>query len=458
MTDPLSFWARVKGNVLHREVDLASLAALRILFGLLLAAGQLRFLTSGWVRTQFVAPRFFFKFYGFEWVQPWSEPLLYLHVGVLIALALCLAAGFFHRVAAALFAVGFAYLQLLDVTNYLNHYYFVVLLAGLFAFLPASGLWSVDAWRNPSLRRERAPGWMLSLVRFQVAVVYVNAGLAKATSDWLIHAQPLGIWLGARTETPLIGPLLAQSWAPHAFAWAGFLFDTTIVGFLLWKKARPFAYAVVLVFHALTHLFFNIGMFPFIMVVAATVMFDPSWPRRWLRSTPPALPTAAKPLSRWAALLLGAFCLFQVLFPLRHFVYPGDVLWNEEGMRFSWKVMVREKNGSVTFHVTDPHSGRRFQVSPSQYLLPRQANEMSSQPDLILQLAHHIAADFRERGFADVEVRAEAWVSLNGRPPALLIDPTVDLAKERDGLGPKHWTLPAPVTPPVRAALVAKAR
>ena len=69
---------------------------------------------------------------------------------------------------------------------------------------------------------------------------------------------------------------------------------------------------------------------------------------------------------------------------------------------------------------------------------------MSGQPDLVLQLGHAIAADLRARGIDDVEVRAEAWVSMNGRPAQLLIDPTVDLARTPDGLGRAGWILPSP--------------
>ena len=114
-------------------------------------------------------------------------------------------------------------------------------------------------------------------------MVYVNAGLAKATADWLLHAQPMNLWLSARTDLPVIGPYLDLPAVAYAAAWAGFLFDTTIAFFLLWRRTRPFAYVVVLAFHFATHLLFpRIGMFPVIMVVAALVFFDPSWPRRLL--------------------------------------------------------------------------------------------------------------------------------------------------------------------------------
>jgi hypothetical protein len=120
-------------------------------------------------------------------------------------------------------------------------------------------------------------------------------------------------------------------------------------------------------------------------------------------------------------------------------------------MRWSWKVMVREKNGAVTYRVRDPASGREWHVSPSAYLLPRQVSEMSGQPDLILQLAHHVARDFAAKGVPGVEVRVDALVSLNGRPPALLIDPAVDLAKVSDSAWGSPWVTPEPETAPLPA-------
>jgi hypothetical protein len=117
-------------------------------------------------------------------------------------------------------------------------------------------------------------------------------------------------------------------------------------------------------------------------------------------------------------------------------------------MRFSWRVMVREKNGSVTYLVRSRQTGRVWEISPRRYLNRHQEREMSGQPDLILQLAHHIQEDFANRDLGPVEVRVQALVSLNGRYPAPLIDPTVDLTHVRDGIGKAHWILPAPSGPP----------
>ncbi|MDF2694205.1 MAG: gamma-glutamyl carboxylase [Labilithrix sp.] len=449
-----------------RPLDAAWLAAFRVLFGLALAVSMERFIAYGWVDSLLVGPRFRFHYWGFGWVEPLSRGSMYTLFWILAGLALAMAAGLAYRVTAPLFAAGLTYIQLVDVSTYLNHYYLAGLLAWLLAVSPANRVWSVDAWLRTRWRGSASPktiakAWLV-LFRVQIGAVYFFAGLAKAQSDWLLHGQPLGIWLGASTAIPVLGKLFTIDGVPLAMSWFGFLFDTTVVLWLSWRRTRPWAYAVVLVFHVFTRLLFDIGMFPIIMSVSALVFFDPSWPRalaariRARRDEQRALVTHSTPASQRhrvllrAALALGAlYCAIQLLAPLRCHLYGGNVLWHEQGMRFSWRVMVRAKGGATTFLVRQKETGRVFHVSPRDYLTAFQENEMSSQPDLVLQLAHHIQRDFEARDLGPVEVRVESKVSLNGRRGALLIDPDVDLTTVVDSaLGGASWILPSPTEPP----------
>lgn len=451
-------------------VDAAWLAALRFLLGATLCVSMLRFIAYGWIDLLFVSPRFHFKYWGFGWVQ--ALPAGYMHAlfWALAGLSACVALGLWFRVSALLFALGFAYLQLIDVTTYLNHYYLATLLVVLLLLSPAARTWSLDAWRRPELATSQvAKGW-LYLFRFQVGVVYTFAGLAKAEPDWLIHAMPLRIWLGSKTDMPIVGRLFLFEDAALVMSWAGFLFDATIIWWLLWHRTRPFAYLALIAFHVLTRALFPIGMFPVIMVVSALVFFPPSWPRPllawagrklaristrfgkrdWLTPKPLIAPisslnAAASGRGRTllSAVVLAYACL-SVALPLRHWLYSGSVLWHEQGMRWSWRVMVREKNGLTTFHVRDPRTGATWQVPPRRYLTRLQEREMSGQPDLILQLAHQIRDDYQARLGHAVEVRAEALVSLNGRRAARLIDPNVDLAAIQDSVSAASWITASP--------------
>jgi len=443
---------------LSRPTDVAALVAFRVAFGLVVTVGAVRFVAEGWVARCYLEPNFAFKYLGFSWVKAWPAWGMYLHFGLVALLGLFVAAGFLYRASSALLFVLFTYLELIDVTVYLNHYYLVSLLALLLATMPLGRAGSIDAWRKPETRVDAFPGWCTDLLRFQIGAVYVYAGLTKLGSDWLLHGQPLQLWLSARTDLPLVGPYLDRPWIAIAMSWAGFLYDLTIPLWLSLRRTRVPAYLMLLAFHTAVGLLFNIGMFPFIMSTAALVFFSSSWPREFAarvqrtRSAAPSAPerpVAPHRLRHFGFALLALFVAIQTAMPLRHLLYPGDVLWNEQGMRWAWKVLVREKNGAVSYVVTKG-DGRRTLVEPRAYLTEAQAREMSSQPDLILQLAHRIADDFNARGEGPVEVRADARASLNGRRPKLLIDPTVDLARVEDGLGVARWITAAPTEPPIR--------
>jgi len=123
------------------------------------------------------------------------------------------------------------------------------------------------------------------------------------------------------------------------------------------------------------------------------------------------------------------------------------VLWSEQGFRFAWNVMLIEKSGVVEITVVDRASGARSLIEPSDYLTPFQIKKMSTQPDMILELAHIVAADHARRG-RPVEVHVDAQVALNGRRMHPMVDPAVDLAAMPEGVGKKPWILPAPTEPP----------
>jgi hypothetical protein len=439
-------------RLLFKPVHSSSLAAYRILFGILNAAGLIRFWHLGWIERSFTNPQFLFKYLGFEWVKLWPGDGIYIHYAVLIGVCACFSLGLFTRVMSVLFFLGFTYIELLDLSNYLNHYYLISLLAFINIFLPLNARWSLDNVLGLSQKREFVPAWTLNWLRGQVGTVYFFAGLAKLQSDWLLRAQPLNLWLTSNTDLPVIGPWLSQLWVQYAFSWAGFLFDTTIAFWMLNRKARPYAYAAIVVFHAMTYALFPIGMFPFIMVFSALVFFDSNWPEQlWAyfkkSSVKEECNISVFSSNRLVPAALVLFFAIQWLMPLRHFLYPGNVLWSEEGMRFSWKVMVREKNTSTVFKVVEKKSGRYWFVSPSEYLLRHQEAEMSGTPDMLVQFAHFLKGKFAKQNL-DVSVYAIARTAFNGRPSAPFVDPNVDLASVEDSLWPKKWIRPAPETPP----------
>jgi vitamin K-dependent gamma-carboxylase len=443
---------------LAAPVDAASLVVFRVTYGVLMAGAVVRFVAHGRVAEHYLEPTHFFTYPGLGWIHPWPGPWMYVHVAVMGVCAVLVAIGLVYRWAAIAFTALFAYAHLCDRTHYLNHYYLVILLGVLLALLPLGDAGSVDAWlrarRTGRPAPRTLPAWALWALRGQLAVVYVFGGVAKLQPDWMIHAQPLTTWLAANAELPVLGPLLAAPWLPLAASWSAALFDLTIPAWLSWRRSRPWAYAVAVAFHLLTAKLFRIGLFPWLMIVLTPIFFGPDWPRRlWARlsgtRTVAPAPGEPRPPGRALGAVLLVHAALQVAVPLRFLAYPGHHLWTEQGFRFAWKVMVMEKSGVADFIVRDPDTGREWRVPPTAYWTRYQAAMMATQPDMILQAAHVVADDHRRRGVRRPEVRADVFVSLNGRPARRLVDPAVDLAAERFSLAPFRWILPAPeVDPP----------
>jgi vitamin K-dependent gamma-carboxylase len=400
------------------HVDSASLRVFRLLFGLIMAASTLRFVANGWVETQLLAPTHLFAYPGFAFVRPLPAPLMYAVFALLGGAALTLALGLRPRLSALVFLLGFTYVELLDQTRYLNHYYLVSLLAFLLALVPWGG--------------RTVPAAHLHALRLQVAVVYVFAGLAKLDHDWLVEAQPLKLWLFARSDLPLIGGLFALPATAHAFSIAGAIFDLGIVFFLLAPRTRPYAFALALAFHAITGLLFPIGVFPWLMSACLTLFLAPDWPRRWLPASPRA---AGRPITRPMLCVLAVHCAVQLLVPAYQQL-QRDSAWTYRGFDFAWRVMIAEKSGAVTYEAIEPESGARRRILPRSYLTPDQEQAFARDPALIWALGQRIAAELAQRG--RVRVVAHASASLNGRPSRLLVDPRIALGP---GDPPAGWVL-----------------
>jgi Vitamin K-dependent gamma-carboxylase, lumenal domain/HTTM domain len=255
----------------------------------------------------------------------------------------------------------------------------------------------------------------------------------------------------------MLGPLLTHEWAAYLFSYGGILVDLSIVPLLLWRRTRWIGLAVAVVFNVLNSLIFSIGIFPWLMIASTLMFFEPDWPRRlvarllgWVGRCPvelgpeagrPPRPSIGRP-QHIVAGLLAVWVAVQILVPLRHHFYPGDVAWTEEGHRFSWRMKLRDKQGAADFLATDPGRGLTWRIDPREYVADWQVEEMAARPDMVIQLAHRIADDMRRRGYGQVEVRTRAFASLNGRWPQALIDPRVDLTTRERSLLPADWIVP----------------
>lgn len=433
----------------------APLVSFRILFGAATFISTLRFLLLNWVDLHFVNTKIQFKYFGFEWVKLLEPNTMYAMHVVLLLSSLGILFGAFYRLSALVFFVVFTYLELIDLTYYLNHYYFVSLVAFVMCWLPANVSHSVDARLFPHIAAKTVPAWSINIIKFHLLLVYFFAGIAKINSDWLLHALPLKIWLPANSNIPVLGTFFSYPITAYVFSWAGMLFDVTIGIWLINKHTRFWAWLVVVFFHVITGIMFQIGVFPMVMILGTTLFFGKGFHQRfiglvlgWLEptnaiTTKEKIPYYKNPIfAAVAKPLLVVWVMFQVLFPLRCYAYPGNMFWTEQGYRFGWRVMLFEKAGTATFYVTDANTNREGVVDNTEFLNPHQEKQMAMQPDLILQYAQFLKNHYQGKGVNVSKVRAEVYVTFNARPSKLLFDPNLNLLHLSDSWKHKDWILP----------------
>ena len=432
-----------------------TLAFYRIGFGALMCYSIIRFWYKGWIEELYIKPEFHFSYYGFEWAKPIGEYTYIIFLLCFIA-SFFVMIGFKYRASIVLFFLSFTYIELMDKTTYLNHYYFISILSFLLIFLPANATFSIDNILN-NKKFKNIPKWNVDALKLIITIVYLYAGIAKMNSDWLFEAMPLKIWLQSKYDLPLIGGnLLQMSWVHFAMSWGGMLYDISIPFLLIINRTRIIAFLLVIFFHVFTLILFPIGMFPHIMIFSSMVFFSSDFHKKIINKLKDLLMKIGikkvsnktkivelykTPRSKLSLTLVTSFFIIQALLPFRYQMYPGELFWHEQGYRFSWRVMLIEKIGYTNFKIKNPKTGTSFMVDSSEFLTPFQLKQMSFQPDFILEFAHYLGKKYSTKNNS-VEVYADSFVALNGRPSKRFIDPDTNLYKEKESFRNKTWILP----------------
>ena len=482
-----------------RRVDAASLAVFRIGFGALMLFEAVNYGFFLCLDCMYRETDFLFKYSGFEWVR--LPPGIGLELGF-VAMALGAAGvmlGLFFRASALLLLATFSYLFLLDQALYLNHFYLAILYLAILACTPANRLWSLDARRRPEIASATIPNWPRFWLGAQTEIVLLYAGIVKLNADWL-QLEPMRLWMNYRSAdaAPLF-QWLTQDWGIAAASYGAIALHLVGAPLLLWRRTRLPVLGVYAFFHLTNAFTFNIGIFPFMTFAATLMLFDANWPRqfaRWLRARlglapranagEAAVATAAadapvdrapdRPPGRLARTLdavareprieadaaaagssaaggpsspVRAFVVagvlgwlvLQCVVPLRHLAAPGDVAWNEDGHRFSWRMKLRSKVGRASFVVVHP-DGTREVVDPADHLNRKQVRKMACIPDLVWQFAQFVETDYRRAPDEDVAVHAWTSCSLNTREPIALVRRQVDLTAIDRDTPTQEWLMP----------------
>ena len=433
----MNFWDHLK-----KKEEFHSLAFFRIGFGILMMVEISRFYLHGFIENLFVKQDFHFKYSYFQWVEAPSGNNTYLLFLCIFISAFLVAVGLFYRIASILLFISYTYFFLIDEAYYNNHFYLIVIVSFLIIFVPLGKFWSLDCYLRKIPQKKHIESFWLWVMRTPMSIVYVYGGIAKFDRDWITGTAP-GILLSKANQGTFLEPLMRFEWTAHFYAWSGMLFDLFVPFAILYKKTRWWAFAAACIFHINNAFVFDIGIFPYLALFLTLLYLDPNYPKFLLpRNIKLSLHEiyskriAIQQESDWNHLsskinrtIIGLLFLIQLLLPLRHLFYPGHTTWHQEGHKFSWRMMLREKKVEYIFNVQHPSSKEVRYIELNQFLNPVQIKALGSNPNLILEFAHMIDEVIQRNAAFDPIVTAVVKVSLNNSPPQLFFDSSKDLSK-----------------------------
>ena len=429
-------------EILSKQVSSSLLGLFRIVFGGCLVYEIFYYFNIGVIAKGLKAPVVLFPYEGFEWITllPGKAPELLLFLSLIAAF--CIMLGIIYKYAITFFFFTFTYFFMLDKGFYNNHLYLFILLCGLMIFMPADSAYSL-AKKN---KRTTVPYWTILLLRFQLFVVYFYGGLAKINHDWLILKEPVkSIFATQGYSSPLL---------INFIAYGGLAFDLSIGFLLCWKPTRKIAVLAVLMFNCTNAvLFHDIGVFPFFMIGATMLFFEPDFFEKWLPNTfandkqKKKMATQNEintSLSTLHKALIGTYVSLQLLLPFRCLLITSNPNWYGPGQRFSWRMKIQNRvEKELSYAIFDMDSKTILTFDPHTALTVTQINTLIQDPRMILRFAQFLGDDAHKREMKNVKVKAKVLISYNGRTPQLIIDQDKDLLSVTNkGTDIPKWVLP----------------
>ena len=434
---------------LFKSTDIASLVFFRICFGALAVWEVIRFFYHGWVEHLYAKAPFHFKYEYFTWVEAWPGNGMHIHFFVVGVAALFICIGFFYRISAIIFFLGYTYIFLVERALYNNHYYLICLLGFFLILMPLNQNFSLDTLIWPSIRKNYVSSFWVWIIRFQMSIVYIYGGFAKFDQDWLNGMAPHALIRIGAYETPIFS-IIDNPIVYLFYAWSGLIFDLFIPFFLIYSRTRLYAFFAALIFHIHNIFIFNIGIFPYMAILLTLMFFPTDFPKRFLEffriSTnqfeKTETPDHSNQPNSFIRSIVAVYFVWQLIFPFRHLLTPGWTAWHQEGHLFAWRMMLVQKNVQMLFEVKNPETGEIRYAPPEDYLNIPQKMKLARNPDMILQFSHHIKELIIKNAGFTPEILVTIKVGINGREFRDFLKPDLDLAKVKPFSPAYMWALP----------------
>lgn len=455
---------KILKSSLFRPINASILAYFRIFFGILIFIET--DIIEGYFINNLAHQKFHFKYDLLEWLilLP-SEELKIVFVILKISTVL-FTLGFLYRWSAFVQFLLWTYLFFSERGHYNNHFYFYCIILLFFCLVDADKYFAVRLRKSVSTT---VPYWQLFIFKLQVVIVYFFGAIAKLNADWLT-GYPMIYWLPSRLSNfpAFIANFLGSTNGALFISYSGLLFDL-LIGFMLFSNRwRYLSLIFIIAFNALNHFIWNIGTFPWAMLTATFLFYNPGWPERFVQSikkfrakvpnirfmlkclyNPPARKLfegdiQSVKLKPVPLILICIHFAIQFILPLRHFLYKGDVAWTGEGHLFSWRMMLTSSDDAVRIRMKFPNDPNQYYVDLFAYMNRGQLNKITKTPKMILKFTNHLRNEVEKNtGITDIYIHVEMYKSVNYRAPALLNDTTLNYANlNYSWIDHASWILP----------------
>lgn len=283
-TVPLAGWSARLDRLIDGFADYRALAVLRIAAGWLVIVhlAPFRSLAAQGLAYSDV----FYEPYA-DWLPEVSRSGYFFLLNLAMVTAVMMSLGLFTRVATVYTAIFVGYNLFLSQTHFHHNRAFLLILLVALAAAPVGGVWSVDAWRRRHFSGSRPLSvvgrrWPLSVLRFELAVVYIASGTSKLLdSDWWgglvnqirLEREAAAILDGGVPEW-LLDIMLSSGF--HAWSAKVVVLTELFIGIgLLMPRLRLAAIWVAIPFHVIIELTADVEIFSYAALAALVVWVTP---------------------------------------------------------------------------------------------------------------------------------------------------------------------------------------
>ncbi|MFT4665370.1 MAG: vitamin K-dependent gamma-carboxylase [Polaribacter sp.] len=447
-----------------KPTNATTLSLFRILFGALMLYQLIYYFRLDYTFQFMAGPEFLFSYpYSSFFVTLPEGVLKGIHFGLILSTVMIIF-GWFYRAAMIFFFLGITYFSFIDKTLYNNHLYLLSLISLVMIFMEADAKYSVQ-----SKNKDTVPIWNVWLLQFLLVLVYSYGALAKLSPDWLNGNIP-----AVMIEEGNVGMLsfLPENVLLELLTYGGLVYDLLIGFILLWKPTRWIGLALVILFNMTNAslLFDDIGVFPYFMICATILFFDPQAVDNLINRLMPvkrsetkkakkkqakkaeqkiersaAIPGTSAKYQKVTGICIALFVVFQLVWPFRSHLFTNNPEWTGHGSRFAWRMKMQSKKvTSFKMVVTDGPNGTPTEINHRSFLSVNQLKHLVDDPFLLVQFAKYLKQKAIREGMAkDPIVKATVMVVFNKRPAQLFIDPNVDLTKvEESPWADYDWIMP----------------